>query len=79
MDRVRAAFLLVLFGSVVFAITSPYLIARLSYPLHSDALRSTIIPLVSVLSLILLLAGFVVINLEYIKLKKSEKETDKKL
>ncbi|MGB9805857.1 MAG: hypothetical protein ACP5KW_04280 [Thermoproteota archaeon] len=74
MDKVRSAFLLVLFSSIVFAITSPYLIARLSYPLHSDFLRSTLIPLVSVVSLILILVGFLVINVEYLKIKKSEKE-----
>lgn len=75
MDKVRLAFLLVLFSSVVFAITSPYLIARLSYPLHSDFLRSTLIPLVSIVSLVLILAGFVIINIEYLKLKKAEKKS----
>lgn len=78
MDKVRLAFLLILFSSVVFAITSPYLIARLSYPLHSDFLRSTLIPLVSVTSLILILVGFIIINIEYFKIKKSEKEAGKK-
>lgn len=78
MDKVRFAFLLILFSSVVFAITSPYLIARLSYPLHSDFLRSTLIPLVSVTSLILILVGFIIINIEYFKIKKSEKEAGKK-
>jgi|GEM_PF-6124110 hypothetical protein len=81
MDKVRSAFLLVLLSSIVFAITSPYLIARLSYPLHSDFLRSTLIPLVSVASLILILIGFLVINVEYFKIKKikkSENEAKKK-